>query len=83
MDTQTQLDKLLTTLSLVGLASGFFLLGILILSKGDSEGASLAGGFISILLGTAFLLSALSYWRAARYLMRGGRSRLPDEDRLV
>jgi hypothetical protein len=83
MDTQRQLDKLLTMLSLFGLASGFFLLSILILSKGDSEGASIAGGFISVLLGTAFLLSAFSYWRAARYLMPRGRPQLHDEGRLA
>ena len=63
MDTQRQLGKLTTTSSLVGLALGFFVLGILILAKGDTEGVSIAGGFISILLGTAFLMSAFSYWR--------------------
>ena len=63
MDTQRHLEKLTTMSSLVGLALGFFVLGILILAKGDGEGVSMAGGFISVLLGTAFLTSAFSYWR--------------------
>ena len=63
MDTQRHLEKLTTTSSLAGLALGFFVLGILTLAKGDSEGVSIAGGFISVLLGTAFLTLALSYWR--------------------
>jgi succinate-acetate transporter protein len=63
MDTQRHLEKLTTTSSLVGLAVGFFVLGILTLAKGDSEGVSMAGGYISVLLGTAFLMSAFSYWR--------------------
>ena len=63
MDTQRHLEKLTTTSSLVGLALGFFVLGILILAKGDSEGVSISGGFISVLLGTAFLMLAFSYWR--------------------
>jgi hypothetical protein len=42
-----------------------------------------AGGFISVLLGTAFLMSAFSYWRAVRYLMRRARPQLHDEGRLA
>ena len=63
MDTQRHLEKLTTTSSLVGLALGFFVLGILILAKGDSEGLSIAGGFTSVLLGAAFLMLAYSCWK--------------------
>jgi hypothetical protein len=45
----------------VGLALGFSLLGILTLANGESQGASIAGGFIDILLGTAFLMSVFTF----------------------
>jgi len=49
---------------LVGLALEFALLGILILAKGDSEGVSLAGGFVGIFLGATFLMLAFAFGRS-------------------
>ena len=59
METRRRLERITTTCSLVGLALGFSLLGILTLANGENQGASIAGGFIDILLGAAFLMSAL------------------------
>ena len=60
METQRRLERITTTFSLVGLALGIFLLGILTLVNRQSQDASIAGGFIDILLGTAFLRSAFT-----------------------
>ena len=49
---------------MVGLALEFALLGILILAKGDSEGVSMAGGFIGIFLGATFLMLAFAFVRS-------------------
>jgi succinate-acetate transporter protein len=64
MGTQTRLEKIRTASSLVGLALEFFLLGVLILAKGDSEGVSVAGGFIGIFLGATFLMLAFAFGRS-------------------
>jgi hypothetical protein len=58
-----RLRKITTASSLVGLALGFLLLGILIVSKSNREAAPITGGALGILLGTAFLVLAFSYWR--------------------
>ena len=63
MKDQNGLGKITTASSLVGLALGFILLGFLILTKGNSQGPQIAGGVVGILLGSAFLISAFSYWR--------------------
>jgi hypothetical protein len=63
MKDENGLGKITTATSLVGLALGFFLLGSLILSKGSIEGPQIAGGIVGILVGTAFLILAFSYWR--------------------
>ena len=65
METQRRLERIGIASSLVGLALEFALLGILILAKGDSEGVSMAGGFIGIFLGATFLLSAFAFGRSA------------------
>ena len=64
MDTQRRLERIRTASSLVGLALEFALLGILILAKGDSEGVSMAGGFIGIFLGATFLMLAFAFVRS-------------------
>jgi hypothetical protein len=61
METRRWLERITTKCSLVGLALGFSLLGILTLVNGESQGASIAGGFIDILLGTAFLMSVFTF----------------------
>jgi hypothetical protein len=65
MKTQRRFGKLITALSLAGLAMGFILLGIQILAKGTGEGAPIAGGVAGICLGTAFLWLAFHYSRYA------------------
>ena len=61
METRRWLERITTKCSLVGLALGFSLLGILTLVNGESQGASIVGGFIDILLGAAFLMSAFTF----------------------
>ena len=63
MNIQRRLGQITTVSSLVSLASGFFLLGILILSNRDKEAFPIPGGVIGILLGVGFLMLAFSYWR--------------------
>jgi hypothetical protein len=78
MNTQRWLRRITIATSLVGLAIGFLLLGLLILipSKQSNEGAPIASGVVGILLGTAFLMLACSYWRhEALKFRRGGEER--------
>jgi hypothetical protein len=63
MNGQKVLWKLTIASSLVGLASGFLLLGILILSNPSSEGTPIVSGTIGVLLGAAFFMLAFSYWK--------------------
>jgi hypothetical protein len=63
MSAQKWFRKMTTASSLAGLAGGFLLLGILILSKENSEGVPIAAGVLGILLGIAFLMAFFSYWR--------------------
>ena len=63
MNIQRSLRQITTVSSLVSLASGFFLLGILILSNRNMEASPIPGGVIGILLGVGFLMLAFSYWR--------------------
>jgi hypothetical protein len=52
-----------TASSLVGLATGFLLIGILILNNKTGEELSVAGGVGSLLLGTSFLMLTFLYWK--------------------
>ena len=63
MSAQKWFRKITTASSLAGLAGGFLLLGILILSKENSEGVPIAAGVVGILLGMAFSMVFFSYWR--------------------
>jgi hypothetical protein len=51
MRTQRRLEKISTAISLVGLALGFSVLGLLIIAKDHDGGASITGGILGILLG--------------------------------
>jgi hypothetical protein len=62
MRTQKRLEKISTTVSLLGLALGFSALGLLIVAK-EHDGASIAGGILGILLGAAFLIAACLHWK--------------------
>ena len=63
MRTQRQVDQISTAISLISLAMGFSVLGLLIVAKEHNGGASITGGIISILLGVAFLMAACLHWK--------------------
>ena len=63
MRTQKRLEKISTTISLLGLALVFFVLGVLIVAKEHDGGASITGGILGILLGAAFLIAACLHWK--------------------
>jgi succinate-acetate transporter protein len=65
MDKPRRSERIRIASSLVGLALEFALLGVLILAKGDSEGISMAGGFVGIFLGATFLMFAVTFGRSA------------------
>jgi hypothetical protein len=50
-------------MSLMGLALGFSVLGLLIVAKEHDGGASITGGILGILLGVAFLIAACLHWK--------------------
>ena len=58
MRTRRRLEKISTAISLVGLALGFSVLGLLIIAKEHDGGASITGGILGILLGATFLIAA-------------------------
>ena len=63
MRTQRRLEKISTAISLVGLALGFSVLGLLIVAKEHDGGASITGGILGILVGVAFLIAACLQWK--------------------
>ena len=63
MRTQRRLEKISTAISLVGLALGFLVLGLLIVAKEHDGGASITGGILGTLLGAAFLIAACLHWK--------------------
>jgi peptidoglycan/LPS O-acetylase OafA/YrhL len=63
MRTQKRLEKILTAISLLGLALGFSILGLLIVAKEHDGGVSITGGILGILLGAAFLIAACLHWK--------------------
>jgi hypothetical protein len=71
MRTQRRLQKISTALSLVGLALGFSVLGLLIIAKEHDGGASITGGILGILLGAAFLIAACLYWKRGDQIQGG------------
>ena len=73
MRTQRRLQKISTAISLVGLALGFSVLGLLIVSKEHDGGASITGGILGILLGAAFLIAACLHWKCGGQIQGGFR----------
>ena len=63
MRTPRRLEKISTSISLIGLALGFTLLGLLIVAKDHDGDASIIGGIFGILVGVAFLISACLHWK--------------------
>ena len=68
MRTQRRLQKISTSVSLVGLALGFSVLGLLIVAKEHDGGASITGGILGILLGAAFLIAACLHWKRGDHI---------------
>jgi hypothetical protein len=62
MRTQKRLEKVSIAISLVGLALGFSVLGLMIVAKEHDGGALIASGIHGILLGAAFLVAAFLHW---------------------
>jgi Na+/proline symporter len=71
MRTHRRLEKTLTAISLVGLALGFSILGLLIVAKEQDGGASITGGILGILLGAGFLIAAGLHWKRCHQIKRG------------
>ena len=71
MRTQRRLQKISTAISLVGLALGFSVLGLLIIAKEHGGGASITGGILGILLGAAFLIAACLHWKCGDQIEGG------------
>jgi len=69
--TQRRLEKISTAISLVGLALGFSVLGLLIVAKEHDGGASIIGGILGILLGAAFLIAACLHWKCCDQIQGG------------
>jgi hypothetical protein len=63
MRTQKGLERISTSISLLGLALGFSALGLLIVAREHDGGASITGGILGILLGAAFLIAAFLHWK--------------------
>jgi hypothetical protein len=71
MGTQRRLQKISTAISLMGLALGFSVLGLLIVAKEHDGGASITGGILGILLGVAFLIAAGLHWKSGDQIQSG------------
>jgi hypothetical protein len=71
MRTQKRLEKISTAISLLGLALGFSVLGLLIVAKEHDGGASITGGILGILLGAAFLISVCLHWKRCDQIQVG------------
>ena len=78
MRTQRQVDQISTAISLISLAMGFSVLGLLIVAKEHHGGASITGGIISILLGAAFLMAACLHWKCWDQI-RGGLRKIQQQ----
>jgi hypothetical protein len=58
MRTQKRLEKISTAISLLALALGSSVLGLLIVAKEHEGAASIAGGILGVFLGATFLIAA-------------------------
>jgi hypothetical protein len=73
MRTQRRLQKISTAISLLGLALGFSVLGLLIVAKEHDGGASITGGILGIFLGAAFLIAACLHRKCGDQMQGGFR----------
>ena len=70
MRTQRRVAEILAAISLIGLALGFSVLGILIVAN-EHDGASMTGGSIHVLVGAAFLITAFLHWKRCEQIQGG------------
>ena len=68
MRTQRRAENISITISLISLAFGFSVLGLLIVAKEHDGGASITGGILGLLVGATFLTVACRRWKC------GGRT---------
>jgi hypothetical protein len=68
MRTQRRVAKKTTAISLLGLALGVSVLGLLIVANEHDDSTSIIGGIIGILLGAAFLIAACLHWSVGNKL---------------
>jgi uncharacterized membrane protein YidH (DUF202 family) len=68
MRTQKRLEKISTAISLLALALGFCVLGLLIVAKEHEDAASTAGGILGIFLGATFLTAACLHWKRGDHI---------------
>ena len=80
MRTQKRLEKISTAISLLGLALGFSVLGLLIVAKEHDDGASITGGILGILLGTAFLIAACLHLKRSDHLQGFQLEEVPADE---
>jgi hypothetical protein len=73
MRTQRRVAKISTAISLLGLALGFSVLGLLIVANEHDDSTSIIGGIIGILLGAAFLIAACLHWKCGNTIQDGFR----------
>ena len=71
MRTQSRLQTISTAISLFGMAMGFSVLGFMIVVNQHDGGASITGGILGILLGTAFLIAACLHLTRCGQIQRG------------
>jgi hypothetical protein len=74
MRTQNRVEKISTAISLLALALGFSVLGLLIVAKEHEGVASIAGGILGIFLGTTFLIAACMHWKCGDQIQGGFRA---------
>ena len=73
MRTQSRLQTISTAISLFGMAMGFSALGFMIVVNQHDGGASIAGGFLGILLGATFLMAACLHLARSGQIQGGFR----------
>ena len=74
MRTQNRLEKISTAISLLALALGFSVLGLLIVAKEHENAASMVGGTLGIFLGATFLIAACLNWKRDHQIQGGFRA---------
>jgi peptidoglycan/LPS O-acetylase OafA/YrhL len=83
MRTQKRLEKISTAISLLALALGFSVLGLLIVAKEHEGATSIAGGILGIVLGATFLIAACLHWKCGDQIQAGFQVGEASADEIV